>query len=251
MEYATVEESLRRGISPEFIGQLTSGVLLPVLERVRHDDTLSLEIRNGYIDIYYRGGRVLGIHGNGASGRFRAEFDTNYCNIDSAYRPTLPKEPPKSIASTDDAAEWVEALAFYKQVMDVFFSDHPKLEREFQQNVLRDNNRHLVGERTEYTILDIEYAQSPRAFPENSNFRFDMVGMLWPTPRHNRGSRLATPVLIEMKAGDGALASHETGDGKRLPGLAKHVTDIEAFLEPDPPATTSPRYEPSWRPRCA
>ncbi|MEZ5125328.1 MAG: hypothetical protein R2826_03650 [Thermoleophilia bacterium] len=243
MGYDTVDESLQRGVAPEFIGHLTSGVLLPVLERVRHDDTLTLEIRNGYVDVYYRGGRVLGIHGNGRSGRFRAEFDMNYCNIDPAYCPTLPKEPAKSIASEDDAREWVEALASYKQVMDVFFSDHPKLEREFQQNVLRDNNRHLVGERTEYTILDIEYAQSPRAFPENSNFRFDMVGMLWPTPGRNRRSRLATPVLIEMKAGDGALASHATGDGKRLPGLAKHVDDIEAFLEPEPPAATSPRYD--------
>ena len=238
-----IDEELQRGITPQFVTHLTSGVLLPVLERVRHDDTLTLEIRNGYVDIYYRGGRVLGIHGNGKSGRFRAEFDMNYCNIDSTYCPTLPDEPPRNISSEGDARLWVEALASYKQVMDVFFSDHPKLEREFQQNVLRDNNRHLVGERTEYTILDIEYAQSPRAFPENSNFRFDMVGMLWPTKGRNRRSRVATPVLIEMKAGDGALASHLGSDGKRLPGLAKHVDDIEAFLEPEPPATTSARYD--------
>lgn len=240
-----VDESLQRGIAPEFVKELTAGVLLPILERVRHDDTLTLEVRNGYVDVYYRGGRLLGIHGSGRSGRFRAEFDGNYCNIDAAYCPTLPKEPPRSISSEDDAREWVEALASYKQVMDVFFSDHPKLEREFQQNVLRDNNRHAVDERTDYAIIDIEYAQSPRAFPGAADFRFDMAGLLWPTRGHNRRSRAATPVLIEMKAGDAALASHPVaGDpGKTLPGLAKHVRDIEAFLQPKPGAETSARYD--------
>ena len=50
-----VDESLQRGISAEFEEQFTSGILLPLLERVRHDDTLSLEIRNGHVSIYYRG----------------------------------------------------------------------------------------------------------------------------------------------------------------------------------------------------
>ena len=61
----------------------------------------------------------------------------------------------------------------------------------------------------------------------------------------NRRSRAATPVLIEMKAGDAALASHPVaGDpGKTLPGLAKQSRDIEAFLEPQPGATTSARYD--------
>ena len=57
-----VDESLQRGIAPEFIEALTHGILLPILERVRHNDALTLELRNGYVDLYYRGGRVLGIH---------------------------------------------------------------------------------------------------------------------------------------------------------------------------------------------
>lgn len=244
MEYATVDESLRRGISPEFIGHLNSGVLLPVLERVRHDDTLSLEIRNGYVDIYYRGGRVLGIHGNGVSGRFRAEFDTNYCNIDPAYRPTLPKEPPRSIASTDDATEWVEALASYKQVMDVFFSDNPKLEREFEQLAERVNARHKIGEESDYLVLDIEYTQSSLACPGwASDCRFDMVGFRWPIAGKTRGCRLVTPVIMEMKVGDGVITSHPAGgDGKLSPGLLKHVLDIEAFLKPAPGEDMSAPY---------
>ena len=51
-----------RGISQPFIEELAGGKLKPILERVRNDDTSSLEIRNGCVDIYYRGGRQLGIH---------------------------------------------------------------------------------------------------------------------------------------------------------------------------------------------
>ena len=56
------EMGKRRGIGREFVEQFNSGVLRPILQRVQHDDTLSLEIRNGYVDIYYRGGRLLGVH---------------------------------------------------------------------------------------------------------------------------------------------------------------------------------------------
>jgi len=54
-----------------------------------------------------------------------------------------------------------------------------------------------------------------------------------------------TPVIMEMKTGDAALASHPTGpDGNDLsPGLAKHVRDIEAFLAPDSGAKTSGPYQ--------
>ena len=41
-----VDESLQRGITPEFQRELTGGPLLPILERVRKDDTLTLAVRS-------------------------------------------------------------------------------------------------------------------------------------------------------------------------------------------------------------
>lgn len=246
------QTEVRRGddherlISPDFERHLIAGHLSPILQRVLHDDTLSLEIRDGYVDIYYRGGRLLGIHGNGRSGKFRTEFDWRYCNVDPNYCPFLPKRPPHVITSKEQATEWVDAFALYKQVMDVRFFEHPKLEREFQQLVLRDNNRHVVGELSEYTIIDIEYVQPAGAFSgKRADFRFDMIGLRWPAKGPSRRSHVATPVLVEMKVGDGALASHPVGrDSARLePGLKKHVGDIEEFLKPAPGATTSKRYD--------
>ena len=111
---------------------------------------------------------------------------------------------------------------------------------------MRDNNRHVSGDKSDYMIVDIEYAQSPAAFPDREgNFRFDRVGLRWPAEGGGRGSGAVTPVIMEMKTGDAALASHSAGpEGKDLsPGLAKHVRDIESFLAPDQGSATSRPYD--------
>lgn len=240
-----VENCPQRGISAEFEHELTSGILWPILQRVQHDDTLSMEIRNGYVDIYYRGGRLLGLHAQAKATRFRTEFDKRYCDVKEEYRPVLPERPCRIIANEIDALAWVDAFAFYKQVMDIRFTEHPKIEREYQQSVVRDNNRHKSGDVTDYVIIDIEYAQSPRAFPEqNCNYRFDMVGFRWPAKGKTRSSGLVTPVIIEKKIGEAAISSRKTGKNPDdlSPGIVKHVLDIERFLTPDEGENLSKPY---------
>ena len=241
-----VEESRKRGISPDFEKQLLSGILHPLLQRVRNDDTLSLEIRNGYVDIYYRGGRLLGLHSQANETRFRTEFDERYFGDEEDYPAKRPAEAPKKIiTSSADAEGWVDAFAHYKQAMDIRFSLHPKIEREYQQAVVRDNNRHWSGNASDYAIIDIEYAQSPSAFPEQTaNYRFDMIGFRWPAAGKTRASGVVTPVIMEMKAGDAALASPQLKEDSDAlsPGLIKHVQDIERFLTPDPGEEISGPY---------
>lgn len=242
-----LDELPQRRISDGFVHEFEQGVLQPILERLQHDDTLSLEIRNGYVNIYYRGGNLLRLTANRAADKFTAFFDWRYCGGDDDYRCSLPEQrPPVTIATADDARAWVDAFSHYKQAMDIRFLKHPKIEREYQQAVVRDNNRHASGDKSDYMIVDIEYAQSPAAFPgRDSRFRFDMVGLRWPAAGSTRRSNVVTPVIMEMKTGDAALASHPTGpDGNDLsPGLAKHVRDIEAFLAPDPGEQTSAPYQ--------
>lgn len=240
-----VDESLKRGINAEFEEQLKSGILRPVLDRVKNDDTISLEIRNGYVDIYYRGGRLLGLHAQSKASRFLTQFDERYFGDETTYRSRRPQPPKRTIESADDAQAWVDAFAEYKQAMDIRFSLHLKIEREYQQAIVRDNNRHWSGDVSDYVVVDIEYAQSPRAFPEqNANYRFDMVGFRWPAAGKTRASGVVTPVIMEMKAGDGALASPQLKkDSDELsPGLVKHVLDIERFLTPDAGQTVSGPY---------
>jgi len=241
-----VDEDRQRGISAEFEAQLKSGILLPLLQRVRRDDTLSMEIRNGYVDVYYRGGRLLGLHQQGkAASSFRTEFAAAYIKPMPDCPLQLPEEtPPRTIRSLHDTELWVIALATYKQAMDIRFSKHTKIEREYQQAVVRDNNRHVSGDHSDYFVVDIEYAQSPKMFPEqNADFRFDMAGFRWPVRGGSRASNLVTPVIMEMKAGDGVLASHvDSKTGKKMPGLVKHVEDIERFLTPMGDEAVSGRY---------
>jgi hypothetical protein len=229
-----VDQKYRRGISAQFEGQLTDGILWPILQRLQHDDTLSLEVRNGYVDVYYRGGRLLSLRANAGASRFTATFDINYCDTDH-WCPPPPDLPDKTIASAADAQAWVDVFAMQKQAMDLHFCKRPKIEREYQQAVVRDNNRHNTGERSDYYVVDVEYAQSPRAFPQRkADYRFDMVGFRWPLSRGARGRGAATPAIMEMKAGDGALSSSC--------GLAEHVADIEAFLTPEAGETHSGPY---------
>ena len=120
--------------------------------------------------------------------------------------------------------------------MDIRLCVNPKIEREYQQAVVRDNNRHVSGDKSDYMVVDIEYAQSVPG--EKADYKYDMVGFRWPVAGGSRGSNMVTPVIMEMKAGDGSLASPaDRTSGKKAPGLHKHVEDIERFLG------ASARYE--------
>lgn len=50
-----------RSINKRFINELLQGELSYFLSEVKNNITLSLEIRDGYINIYYRGGNLLRI----------------------------------------------------------------------------------------------------------------------------------------------------------------------------------------------
>ena len=97
--------------------------------------------------------------------------------------------------------------------MDLWFSKHPKLEREYQQLVVRENNS---LSNTDYFICDIEYA--------NENGRFDMLAVKWESTSEARKKvdnlRFA---IIEMKYGDGAM----TGTS----GIMPHINSVAEHLK--------------------
>ena len=76
-----------RLLSNSFMNDLVdhSGFLFPLLDRVKKDQTLMLAIRDGYINIYYRGGNLLRIREKSAN-TYEAAFDENY-NISGAALP--------------------------------------------------------------------------------------------------------------------------------------------------------------------
>ena len=68
-----------RELSVSFFNDLMddNGLLHTIRERVKTDDTLLLAIRDGYINIYYRGGNILRIQEQG-KGVYQAFFDKQY-----------------------------------------------------------------------------------------------------------------------------------------------------------------------------
>ncbi len=183
------------------------GLLHSVLERVKHDDTLMLAIRNDYINIYYRGGNLLRINENKDSYRFHFDNKYNTANKEIPARQSVVK-------NISDAGEWVDAFSCLKEIMDLWFSDHPKSEREFQQLIVRENNCSAIAKSSEYFISDIEFATS------EPSARFDMMAIRRfakkPICKQCRAA------LIEVKYGDGALG------GKA--GIIKHLKDMDTLI---------------------
>ena len=57
------------------MNDLKMGMLQPVLELAKSDDTLSLAIRDEYINIYYRGGSIMKIERKRS--RYCVDFNLN------------------------------------------------------------------------------------------------------------------------------------------------------------------------------
>lgn len=199
-----------RGLSDDFLRELESGLLHPVLERVRGDDTLALEIRDDYVNLYYRGGNLSRIS-RAPKGGFSVAFDDNYFKGITTTKPKVPRR----FGTTRDVDAWLSAVPELKQVMDLWFAAHPRDEKEVQQRIARVNNRGKVATGTDYFVCDFEY-QSPKG-------RFDLIGVRWPSKGHLRkNGRGLTLAFIEVKYGDGALG------GKA--GLDAHLRDVQRFV---------------------
>jgi hypothetical protein len=208
-----------RGLSPEFMNDLQSGLLAPVLELVKADNTLDLYIRDGYVNIYYRGGNLLRIK-PASSGTYTFDFNGDY---EKGLRGSLLGHIPtinwdvlehaKKIDCAAGIALWLSQVPAIKQTMDFWFSAHPKPEREFQQVMARVNNENC---HTDYYVVDIEYTNSQ--FPE---LRADMLALWWPRTveaRKKDGGFKPKLTMVEVKWCDGALK----GDA----GVVNHVTKM-------------------------
>jgi hypothetical protein len=177
-----------------------------------------LQIRNEYINIYYRGGNILKIERK--NDKYYSTFNEKYFKIAVTERKMIIKKKlSKQINTEMEAEEWVDNIQFIKQFMDEYFAKYSKSEREFQQLVARENNNSVISNDTDYFITDIEYTNS-----ESKQSRFDLIGLKWTSSSQERKNKNnCRMVLIEMKYGDGALIG--------TAGIKKHLSDIENFCD--------------------
>lgn len=188
-----------RGINKRFVDDLKSGILIDFLTIAKTDPRICLEIRNGYINLYYKGGNALRITQR-KSGYF-FEFDSKYClnkNDDRNYEYL-------SNLNSKDIHDFTQAFPTILSEMDSYFRVKNKPERIFQHNLIKHNHDKLI-------VLDIEYAGRTN---EGKLFRLDMIGLL----ETDAGYEL---IIFENKFGTGSIGGSA--------GVIKHYKDIVNIL---------------------
>ena len=223
-----------RGLSPEFMTALKSGILSPILKAVQTDKDFILEIREDYINIYYKGGSILKLKHKKNKNEYSPTFDENYAKNNPKHTKEVRKRLAiNKITTRDEAEEWANNIRFFKGIMDYdsSTSEKKKLEKSSQQMIVQENNFTKKSsttkkwESTDYFIIDFEY--QCRAFQyqgkgKSVRSRFDLVGLIWDIKDRNKPKdcRLA---IIEVKYGDESL------QGKS--GLIDHLIKAEKFLD--------------------
>ena len=183
-----------------------------ILKLVQNDSSLCLEIRDNYINIYYRGGNFMKL--TEKQGIYNISFDSKYISSTNIKSKVVQITDKKAI-NQQDIDDWLGIAPFLKHEMDLYFGSHPKNEREFQQLMVRENNRKGIAKSTDYFIADIEYAED--------DSRFDMIAIHWPSTSAERKNDSNVGLsFIEMKYGDGAL----TGNS----GIMDHITKLQQYL---------------------
>jgi hypothetical protein len=166
-----------RGLSPEFIQNLQTGFLAGLRQKVLEDQDLNLEIREDYLNIYYKGNSLLKLTEQRHSRRYQVYLDKKFW------------ENLSPVAYLVDEKTTQEFLAQIPAVKENIIQ-HGKLslEVEYEQLIIRANNQERRNN-SEYFIIDRQYV-----IPEG---RFDLIGFYW--GRSRRRGQTVPLCLIEVK----------------------------------------------------
>lgn len=214
-----------RGLSPEFMEALQNGVLKPILDLVKADHTLDLQIRENMVLIYYRGGKLLQVNKEGNSYSLTCQKSyfkpRNEPIADLLQLPIEMRKPNYSVNVNPDeektVKDFISTLPLRKQIMDSYFAlVRMTDENEFRQLIVRENNRgRNLARRTDYFICDIQSNFVNKQF-------MDLICVHWASPHaENSQKKLA---LIELKYADAAMREGRAG-------IVDHANDVVNFVK--------------------
>jgi hypothetical protein len=186
-----------RHINSSFIDDLLQGELAYFLTEVKNKrDMLSLEIRNGYINIYYKGGKLLKITQKAKGYSFH--FDAKYCK----HKGGNERFDLLNRLHSSDMEAYKNNFGMMMQEMDAWFKEHPKEERDYQHRLLVNNPE----------IIDIEYQICRR-------MRLDML-------LYSQGKLM----IVENKYGTGAIGG-TAGISKHYSDICEVINDPKLLEE--------------------
>ena len=164
-----------RKLSIEFLECLKTGFLSSITESVKNDSDLVMDIRDGYINIYYKGNSLLML--SETKSGYKAKINEKFLagvQIDLEFTP-------------ETVHQFVDAIPQLKQ--NVVNLGKRSLEIEYEQLIIRANNDERRNN-TEYFIVDRQYALKEG--------RFDLTGIFWDLGHRQQGDEV--PVcLMEIK----------------------------------------------------
>ena len=212
-----------RKLSKKFLKALSEGELKNLLDYIRNDKELDIQIRNNYINIYYKGGNILKINSPKSF-----DFDKMYFNDYHKLNSTKAKNNPELMRKYKEQQE--ELLSLVPSNPEEYFEQAKKVMDKWDnalKDVIRHDERkeqHLIACKNrnskEYAVLDIEYSVSRKSkFSYNGELdkvvpRFDIIAI--------HDSKL---VVIELKKGLGAI----NGDS----GIEQHKDCFEHTIGRD------------------
>ena len=209
-----------RHIKESFLQDLKTGFFKPIIDIIKVDPSLDLEMRGNSVMVYYRGGRILTITEPQSSINSKAEADVLLEGISQDYM----KDASLSTFLPEPSIDNIHIyFSNVKHLVDVFEAtiEHKFGEKEIQQRVIAENNYSVNADETDFFIADLEW--------ENEGFdgRADIVAFYWGHMSHKKKD--LTMYLIEVKQGHNAIKTNKPNTTKEGPGLLKHYHDFNKF----------------------
>jgi hypothetical protein len=166
-----------RKLSDSFMDALKTDFLAPLTVQVREDQDLDLQIREDYLNIYYKGNSLLKLDQVGA-GRYRPDVHTKF---------TGGVEIPDFV-DLDSTAAFINRVPQIKE--NIIRFGKSSLEIEYEQMIIRANNYERRNN-SEYFIVDRQYV-----LPREG--RIDLAAFYWPGGQRSKG-QVVQPCLMEIK----------------------------------------------------
>jgi hypothetical protein len=167
-----------RKLSDGLMDCLKSGFLTGIIQTVRDDYDLNLEIREDYLNIYFKGNSLLKLS-QASSTRYKIEIHkkfTSGLNILSELK------------NEKDVFDFLNCIPQLKQ--NIIQHGKNALEIEYEQMIIRANN-YEPRNNSEYFIIDRQYTVSNIG-------RFDLTGIFWDRKRR-RKYQVVDLCLMEVK----------------------------------------------------